>query len=161
MMFPHQPRSLFLGFAAIAFLMLASAFVMQYLGGLKPCELCIWQRYPWVVLMAVCAMGLTFPKRVRVWVALLAVVLLVSAALGFYHTGIEHGWIKGATGCSQGANPASMTLEELRQQILSAPVVACDQPMWQWRGITLASLNAVWSLLLAMYIGLYIGRQKL
>ena len=62
-----------LGSAAL----LAGAFAFQYLGGLPPCQLCLWQRWPHAA--AVLILGLIWLTGWR-WLAWLALVITLSAA---------------------------------------------------------------------------------
>src|SRR6267142_1815652 len=78
---------------------LGGALVSQYWGGLVPCELCMLQRWPWVVSIVISAIAIRASRRlVLSWVALtLAAVFAVSGALAFYHVGVEGHWFAGPT----------------------------------------------------------------
>jgi disulfide bond formation protein DsbB len=128
---------------------LGGALVSQYWGGLAPCELCVLQRWPWVVSIAISAIGTRVANRWALsWIALtLAAVFAVSSALAFYHTGVERHWFAGPSACT-GAATAADTLEELKARILGQMPVRCDEPAWSLWGISLAGWNLLASLVM-------------
>lgn len=140
----HAP--LLIALASIA--VLGTALASQYLGGLAPCKLCHWQRWPYIFTI-VAGLGAWAVPAARRWlVAACAVAFAVGGAIAVYHAGVEYGWFAGPTSCSgTGPNPAS--IEELRRQLLAQPVVRCDEPQWTLFGISLAGYNVIASVALA------------
>lgn len=125
-----------LGSAAL----LAGAFAFQYIGGLAPCALCLWQRWPHAAAIGFGAIGLAFPSAL---VALAgAASAAASGAIGLYHTGVERDWWEGPTTCTS-AGVAGLTPEELLERIMAAPLVRCDEVAWQMFGLSMASWNAL------------------
>jgi disulfide bond formation protein DsbB len=138
--------SLLLAIAAVAILVAVLAF--QYLGGAAPCPLCIWQRYPYGVLIALGVIG--FFWQPRPMLGLSALVLLVGAGLAGYHYGVEEGWFALPAGCAAGGEATSV--EELRRMLSEAPP-ACDQVQFTVLGWSLAAWNVLASLALAAFAG--------
>ena len=136
--------SLLLALAAVA--ILAAVFAFQYLGGAAPCPLCIWQRWPYGVLIALGVLG--FFWQPRPLLVLCALVLLIGAGLAGYHYGIEQGWFALPAGCAAGGEATSV--EELRQMLREAPP-ACDQVQLTVFGLSLAAWNFLASLGLAAF----------
>jgi disulfide bond formation protein DsbB len=128
---------------------LGGALVSQYWGGLAPCELCMLQRWPWVVSIVISAIGIRVSSRSALsWVALtLAAVFAVSSALAFYHAGVERHWFAGPSACT-GATTAADTVEALKARILGQMPVRCDEPAWSLWGISLAGWNLLASLVM-------------
>src|SRR4029453_17182453 len=96
---PHRVPLLIL-IAALA--SLAVAFASQYWGGLQPCVLCVYQRYPYGVAAALGLIGLGLarhPAQLRIVVALAGIVFLADAAIAFYHVGVEQHWWQGTAEC--------------------------------------------------------------
>lgn len=118
--------------------LLAGAYIGEYGFGLYPCEMCWWQRYPLFAAVALAGIAFLAPPH-RLWTGLAALALLVSAALGGFHAGVEYGWWQGITSCARvmpsapGANPL--------EAIMNTPMIACDQPQWTLLGISLAGFN--------------------
>lgn len=135
-------RLLALASAAI----LLAALALQYLGGLAPCPLCIWQRWPYVALIALGLLGWRWRPRAMLGAA--ALVLLGGSGLAAYHVGIEQGWWALPGGCVAGGS--AETVAELRRMLAEAPP-ACDQVGFTFLGLTLAGWNLLASLALALY----------
>jgi disulfide bond formation protein DsbB len=140
------PRTASLLLAIAAALILATVFAFQYLGGAAPCPLCIWQRSPYGVLIALGVIGFFWQPRAMLVSSTL--VLLVGAGLAGYHYGVEQGWFALPAGCAAGGEATSV--EELRQMLREAPP-ACDQVQFTVLGLSLAAWNFLASLGLAAF----------
>jgi disulfide bond formation protein DsbB len=139
--------------ALAAFLALATAYTLQYGFGFEPCQLCYWQRYPYMAVIGVAALGV-ITRYVRL--ALLAVVLLFIAGAGiaFYHVGVEQGVFALPSGCLAGGT--ATTVEELRAQ-LSTQAPACDQVSVTMLGLSLSAWNGLAASFLALASILALG----
>lgn len=126
--------------------LLLGAMAFQFIGGLAPCDMCLWQRWPHVVALILALLWLRF--RARLLVVLGALTMLGSAGLGLWHAGVERGWWEGPTTCTS-ANVSGLTPDQLLQQIMTAPIVRCDEIAWSFAGLSMAGWNAVISLVLA------------
>ncbi len=142
--------------------LLAGAWGSQLIGGLYPCEMCHWQRWPHYG--AVVAVGLAFviggPSVRRTLVAGAAALIAVSGLIGVFHAGVEYHWWQGITACSTTITGEGMTSEQMLKSILAAPVVRCDAAQWRLIGISLAGWNAILSLGGTMAIGRLLGRRR-
>lgn len=133
--------------------LLAGAYGSEYLGGLLPCEMCYWQRWAHMAGVAFAAIALAagrLPDRGRTLVWLAAAAIFVSGAIGFYHAGVEAGYFEGFTQCTSTASGASP--DELIADILSKPLIRCDDVQWAWLGISMAGWNAILSVLTALVV---------
>ena len=74
--------------------------------------------------------------------------MLVSAALGAYHAGVEWRFWAGPTDCS-GPVTDFTTKGPLLDQLQSIRVVRCDEAAWRFLGVSLAGYNVLVSLALA------------
>jgi disulfide bond formation protein DsbB len=122
--------------------LLGGALGSQYIGGLHPCEMCYWQRWPHAAAILLAALAFTGPaasSRSRTLTLLAAASIVISGAIGVYHAGVEVGIFEGITTCS---TTRGMTL----QDIVSAPLVRCDQVQWSLFGLSMAGWNAILSL---------------
>lgn len=128
---------------------LLGAYGFQFIGGLAPCKLCIYQRIPYFAALVLCALGLLQPGIMRWTAAILVADFLTGAGLGVYHAGVEWHWWAGPTSCSAIGGSAGTT-EQLMAQILNAPIVRCDEIPWSLFGISLAGYNALISAGLAL-----------
>ena len=110
-------------------LLLGGALLSQYAGGLHPCEMCMWQRWP---------------HAVAIVLALAALAIAVSGAIGLFHSGVEYRWWEGVTACSVPA--AGGSAQDVLDAIMAAPLTRCDVAPWSLFGISLAGFNALFSL---------------
>ncbi len=124
--------------------LLGGALLFEYVGGLAPCSLCIWQRWPHLAVMVAAFIGLRgVMPRGMLWLTFIAGS--ISVGLGGYHAGIEYGLWAGPTGCS--ANLLyDGDIKALTQQLLDTPLVRCDEVQWSLFGLSMAGWNALISL---------------
>ncbi|NNE88394.1 MAG: disulfide bond formation protein B [Silicimonas sp.] len=143
-----QARRLMYLAAAGSAALLIGAFIFQALG-YAPCKLCIWQRWPHgAAVGAGLLVALTGPWFI--WSVIGTFGALISGGLGFYHTGVEKGWWEGPTSCSGDGNALSgLSGADLLSTDVPVDIVMCDDVAWAFMGISMASWNAVFSLLLA------------
>lgn len=127
---------------AVSGSLLLGALGFQYLGGLPPCEMCYWQRYAHLGVLAVAGLALLAGSRALGWLAVLA--MLVAAALGLYHAGVEQIWWEGVTACSAPVTPG-MSSADMLDSLMKAPLIRCDQIPWSLFGVSMAGWNAILS----------------
>lgn len=127
--------------------LLGGALASQYLGGLYPCEMCYWQRWPHGAAIVLAALAFTAPAespRARILTIVAALAIAVSGAIGVYHAGVEAGIFQGFTTCT--AMSKGLSTAEILRQINHAPLIRCDQVQFRFLGISLAGWNAILSL---------------
>lgn len=127
--------------------LLGGALGSQYIGGLHPCEMCHWQRWPHgaAILFAALAFTAPAPSSRSVNLTLLAALAIaISGAIGVYHAGVEAKIFKGFTTCTALSTGGSTA--DLLKHITEAPLVRCDQVQWSLLGISMAGWNAIMSL---------------
>jgi len=126
---------------------LAVAFASQYWGGLQPCVLCIYQRYPYGVAAALGLLGILLAGRpgwLRSILLLAAAAFFVDAGIAAYHVGVEQHWWQGTAECGSTLD-LGLSAEELRNQLLNQPVVRCDEVPWSLFGISMAGYNFLYA----------------
>lgn len=131
--------------------LLAGAYGSQHLGGLYPCEMCYWQRWPHFAaivfaLTSFAMRGAADRGRSFVWLAALAI--LISGAIGVYHAGVEAGIFEGLTQCSAVSGGSG----DILANIMATPLIRCDEVQWSFLGISMAGWNAIISTVFALII---------
>ena len=144
---PSRPVLILVAAGGSAALLMA-ALASQYIGGLAPCELCIWQRWPHVVAVVAGAVAMWWPGALAAPLAG-AAAGITGTGLGIHHTGVERGWWPGPAACGAPGSISGLTPEELLAQIMAAPLVRCDEVAWSLLGLSMASWNALASAALA------------
>jgi disulfide bond formation protein DsbB len=133
---------------------LASVFIAQYGFGLEPCELCLSQRFPYAVTIALSALALALKldeKKLGAVLWLCALAFAVGTGLALYHAGVEQHWWAGPTACTAGSGTVT-SVEDLAA-MLSKPanLPQCDQPAWLLFGVSMAGYNVLASLVLTVF----------
>lgn len=127
--------------------LLLGALWFQYVVGLFPCALCIWQRWPHVVAVLAGALSIKIPGPVLPIIGALAA--LTTAAVAGFHVGVEQGWWAGLESC-QGQGIGGLSLDTLLDPTAAAPEpVRCDQIAWSLFGVSMAGWNLIASVILA------------
>lgn len=127
--------------------LLAGALGSQYIGGLYPCEMCHWQRWGHYAALAFALLAFALGRgadRGRPFVWLAALAILISGFTGAYHAGVEAGVFEGLTQCSTTGGGGSTA--DILADIMSTPLVRCDQVQWSFLGISMAGWNAIISI---------------
>lgn len=141
-------RSLMLTAAFGSLALLAGAFIFQALG-YAPCKLCLWQRWPHGVAIAIGAAVLTLGPLTLLGLAG-AISALITAGIGAYHSGVERGYWEGPTSCTGGGDSlAGLSGTDLLSTEAPNTIVMCDDVAWALFGLSMASWNMVFSLVLA------------
>jgi disulfide bond formation protein DsbB len=143
-----------LAIAAIATATLAGAWFFQLVLDIRPCPLCLEQRYAYYLaiplggLLAFAA-GREAPRWVLVaGFAILAIAALGNAGLGAYHAGVEWQFWQGPTECSGPVGNFGSAASML-ERLDAVKVIRCDEVQWRFLGLSLAGYNVLISLLMA------------
>lgn len=135
---------------AVPATLLAGALGSEHLGGLYPCEMCHWQRWPHYAAVPLALLAILLrggnAGAAFLWLATLAI--FVSGAIGVFHVGVEYGLWEGITRCATMPTAGGDFLAD----IAAMPIIACDRPQWMLFGVSLAGFNATISIGAAMVI---------
>ena len=152
------PRTQFVALAGLgSAALLAGAFAFEYIGGLAPCQLCLWQRWPHAAAVVIMGLALLLPGRLLPLLGMLAA--LATAGIGVFHVGVEQAWWEGLASCTAGSISGVSVSDLLNPDVTVAAPVRCDAIAWSLLGISMAGWNVIASLGLA---GLWLmaARQK-
>ena len=136
-------------------LAIAGAWWFELVAGLRPCPLCLTQRWPYYVaipLAATIAVAAARGAPRRVLAAALVVtaaVLLWGLGLAVYHAGVEWHWWAGPQDCA-GLPATGGSAGTLLEQMQRTRVVRCDEAAWRFLGLSLAGWNALIAAALAL-----------
>jgi disulfide bond formation protein DsbB len=153
-----------LAIAAIAAATLAGAWFFQLVLDIRPCPLCLEQRYayylalPLAALVAIAAARDAPRAALVAGLAVLGLAALGNAGLGAYHAGVEWGFWKGPTECT-GPVVDLGRAGNLLARLDSVKVIRCDEVQWRFLGLSLAGYNVLISLLMAAIAAWGIARS--
>ena len=136
-----------LGSAAL----LIGAYGFQHIGGLLPCKMCLWQRWPHAAAVIIGILAL-LARRNLAWLG--AVAAATPGGIGVYHAGVEWGFWPGPSSCSGGGlDMGGMSGGDLLSTEGPVSMVMCDEVVWSLIGLSMAGWNAVISFaLMALWI---------
>ncbi|WP_430463900.1 disulfide bond formation protein B [Tabrizicola sp.] len=121
--------------------LLLGALAFEHLGGLYPCVLCIWQRWPHVAALA---FGLVALKvRGPVLPILAGLAALTSAGIGVYHTGVEQDWWPGLLQCAVNTLADVSAADLLNTEVTVGAPAACDKIAWSFLGLSMPAWNVI------------------
>jgi disulfide bond formation protein DsbB len=138
---------------AASAIVVGSAVASEVFGGLAPCALCLYQRIPYGVAIALALIAIFVPRLSAPAMALAALAFLAGGGTAVFHVGVEQHWWQGLQSCS-GAATAAETVANLRAQLMAAPVVRCDEVQWSLFGVSMAGYNVLTSAALAVFTAL-------
>jgi disulfide bond formation protein DsbB len=143
-----------LAVTVIAAATLAGAWFFQLVLDIRPCPLCLEQRYAYYLAIPLGALIALAAARgapravIYAGLAMLAAAALGNAWLGAYHAGVEWGLWQGPTDCT-GPIGNLGSAGNLLERLDSVKVIRCDEVQWRFLGLSLAGYNFLISLLMA------------
>lgn len=144
-------KLMFLAAAAFSAASLIIALIAQYFFDLQPCNLCVIQRWPFVIIIVLSLIGYFAEGKSKIAatiMGLIVITFLSNAVIAFYHSGVERKWWKSfLEGCSvpQLDGNADQILAQI-QMITKA--VRCDEIPWADPifGLSMANYNVAFCL---------------
>lgn len=129
-----------------ALVTIGGAWFIEIVLGVKPCPLCLEQRIPYYVgipvALAAAYTAQHHPKLARGFLALTAIIFLIGAGMGAYHTGVEEGLWKGPADCT-GPIPQAAAMGDFLKSLETTRVIRCDEVAMRIFGLSLAAWNAL------------------
>ena len=133
----------------MALLALAGAYMGEFVLGLKPCVLCLYERYIYWGVFGLAMIAFVLPQR-QIHLGILTLITLAALGqlgLSVYHVAVEQGVVAPPSMClASEIKVGSLSLDDLRGEILATERVACNKVPWSLVGISLAGFNALYAL---------------
>jgi len=137
-----------------------TAYVVQYVLGHQPCNLCLIERIPYIfsiIIVSVCIFSNKFEK---ITLIILSLTFFTLTLLSFYHFGIEQGFIKESLVCDLNIPNNELTKEDVLNQLKEMPV-SCKNVTFKIFGLSLATFNIFISLILsAITMKIFLSYEK-
>ena len=137
--------NLILLFSIIAII---TAFIIQYVLGHQPCNLCLIERIPYIFSIIIVSVCLFYNKFEKITLIILSLTFFAATLLSFYHFGIEQGFIEESLVCDLNTPIDELTKEYLLNQLNKMPV-SCKNVTFKIFGLSLATFNIFISLILS------------
>jgi len=144
----------------VSILALISAFFIEYILGHQPCNLCIFERIPYLLSIIIILFYFKFNQFEKFFILLLSIVFLFGTILSIYHLGIEQGFIQESLVCDLKNGSNLLSKEEILEQ-LQEKSVSCKDVTFKIFGLSLTSYNILISLLITVNAGkIYFNNDK-
>jgi disulfide bond formation protein DsbB len=143
-----------LAILVIAAATLAGAWYFELVLDIRPCPLCLEQRYAYYLAVPLAALtmlaaGRHAPRGLLIGgLVILALAALGNVVLGTYHAGVEWGFWQGPTDCTGPVGNLG-SAGTLLERLDTVKVIRCDEVQWRFLGLSLAGYNVLISLLMA------------
>jgi len=149
--------NLILSFSILAII---TAYIIQYVLGHQPCNLCLIERIPYIFSIIIVSVCLFSNKFEKITLIILSLIFFAATLLSFYHFGIEQGFIKESLVCNINIPSNELNKEDLLNQLKKMPV-NCKDVTFKIFGLSLATFNIFISLALsAITMKLFLNYEK-
>ncbi len=141
---------------------LAAALASEYVLGLVPCALCLWERWPYRIAILVGLLAALLPALPALGLlGVVAVVMLAAAGLGAVHFGVEQGWWPSPLPECAAPHLSSGSIAERLASMPAHPAKPCDDPTYLLPGLPLsmAAMNMLYALAIAALLAIYVQRS--
>tara|TARA_Y100000813_G_scaffold182883_1_gene152933 strand:- start:340 stop:819 length:480 start_codon:yes stop_codon:yes gene_type:complete len=138
-------KNIYLLISAISIFTLLSAIYIEYILGVKPCILCLYQRVPYIIAIFFCFFGYYNLKN-KLWIYLLVITFLISAILSGYHVGIENNVFNEFSGCT--SNNSNIVNKDELLKALKETQPNCKDVTFKLLGFSLATINLFLSIII-------------
>ena len=136
------------GILAFSILSLLIAYVIQYVLGHKPCNLCLIERIPYIASIILISLIFFLNKYQKIISSIILIFFIFGALVSFYHFGIEQGFFSESLICEL-SNNNPLNKEELLDQLKKAEIVSCKNVTFRFFGLSLATINTIISIILS------------
>ena len=156
----NKVTNYFIAILFVNILVILSALFIEFFLKVKPCILCIYQRYPYYII-AFLSLIYFLKKDLKILLILLIILTsLASIILSTYHVGIETGLIEETTSCKTSLNN-NLSKDAILKQLESNLASSCKEVSFKLFGFSLASINIILSLILTtIYYKIYLWMKK-
>ena len=142
-----------------SFIALTSAFIAESYFNLEPCEMCLKQREPYYVIILGFIFIAILRWQERIWFYFgVQIISVYGLFYSVWHIGIENKLLSGPAGCASELNSTN-NISNLKEQILSKPVINCEDIAWSIFGFSAATINSLLLLLIFILNAIYLWNK--
>ena len=150
-------KKIFLYLLIYSILSLSFALFLEYVLSYKPCQLCLYQRIPYLLILIFSFVGFFFPKNLY-WLYTIMIFFISSTIISGYHSGIEFGLLNESSSC---ASNSTESLDKTKLlESLSNSMPNCKDIEFKLFGLSLATINFLISFALSFLIYFKINYEK-
>lgn len=143
---PVKPASYHILILFITIFSMGFAYFVEYILSLMACPLCIYQRFPYLILFMISLIGLSGDYKLQHFYQ---VTFILAILLSFYHTGVENGWFEMSALCKPLISfEAAKSVDAFKNMIYSGQMGLCNKPVILIMGFSMAEINLVFNTIL-------------
>ncbi len=149
--------------ALAAGVVLGIAYLSEVWGGLVPCALCLVERWPYRVAVALGVVGLVLPRGLaRGALALLALTLLAGTVVAGVHVGVENGWWPSPLPECAAPHFSGGSIADRLASMPATPSKSCEEPTFLIPSVpvSMAAMDLIFTLGLAALIAVFLWRSR-
>ena len=132
-----------------SFFALTAAYFIQYVLGHQPCNLCLIERIPYILVIIIITFCLFLKKSEKISLIIISLIFFLATLVSFYHFGIEQGFFKESLVCDLDSEVKILTPEEILKE-LKEKTITCKDVTFKVLGFSLATTNTIISLILSV-----------
>ena len=137
-----------------------SALFIEYILKVKPCALCIYERYPYYLILLFTILFFFKTNWKNQLMILIIITSIVSFFLAGYHVGIEYGLINELSSCKTEVSK-NISKDILLKELQSKLAPSCKEVAFKLFGLSLASINMIMSLILTiLYYKIFLWTKR-
>ena len=115
------------------------AYAVEYIFGYQPCNLCIIERFPYILALIILILNYQFKKNELFYCILLMIIFTFSFLISFFHFGIEQGFISESSVC--GVKSTDLTTKEDILKSLQEINISCKDVAFKIFDLSLTTYN--------------------
>jgi disulfide bond formation protein DsbB len=128
---------------------LVLAVILEYGFGFTPCKLCIYERWPYFLIVLFSIAMLIKPDLQKIMIIFIFIALLIGILISVYHIGVEYGVFKMMQSCATQNSVEILDMESVYKQIMQAKAARCDVPQ-NLLGLPLSQLNLIYMVIIVV-----------
>lgn len=137
-----------------------SALFIEYILKVKPCALCIYERYPYYLILLFTILFFFKTNWKNQLMILIIITSIVSFFLAGYHVGIEYGLINELSSCKTEVSK-NISKDILLKELQSKLAPSCKEVSFKLFSLSLASINMIMSLILTiLYYKIFLWTKR-
>lgn len=134
---------------AISALSLGFAYITEFVFHIKPCPLCVYSRFPYLVLSSIAIVGMSDAHNKKKYLLWIVLALLASVLIGIYHSGIERGVFEMSAFCKPAVQIAdNISVQDFLKILDQQQPAMCNKAEL----VVFALSMAEWNLLLNLFL---------
>ena len=147
-LFPNR-KKFYLIILFISLISIISALYIEYILQYEPCNLCIYQRLPYLAAIFISFIGYNYSTNDKILIIII-MIFAISTIISGYHFGIENNLIEEISSCTNDSLDISNKSKLLESLSKSMPV-DCKDATFKIFGFSLAAINTILSILIVIF----------